>query len=60
VPKEGGISWPLFVGKINGLLLDVAENSPWDLIAGKADTATMDGIGIRPKSATLSTPEELG
>jgi hypothetical protein len=59
MPKEGWITWPQFVGQINGFLLDIAENSPRDLIAGKAYTATVDSLGIRPQSAALSIPEKL-
>ena len=59
VPKERRISWPQPVGKINGSLLNIAKNSPWNLIAGNANAATVDSHGFGPYSATLSIPEKL-
>jgi hypothetical protein len=59
MPKEFGISRPQAIGQINSFLLNPVKNTPWDLIASKADAATVDGISIGPKSATLSTLEKL-
>jgi hypothetical protein len=59
VPKERRISRPQLVGKVDGFLVYIAKNSPWDLIAGKTYAATVDGLGFGPYSATLSIPEKL-
>jgi len=59
MPKKFGISRQKLVGQTNGFLLDIAENSPWDLIAGKADTAAVDGLGIGPKPTALRAFEKL-
>ena len=59
MPTVGGVSRPEFVGQINGLLFDIPENSPWDFVAGKADSTAVDCFGIRPKPATSGAFEEI-
>jgi hypothetical protein len=59
MPKIGRVPRPEFVGQIHGVIQDIAENSPWKLLARPAEGAAVNGLSIRPKSATACILEEL-
>jgi hypothetical protein len=59
MPKERWVGRPDVVGQVHGLSQDITEDGPWNLLASMCESAAVDGLGIKPKSATPGSFEEL-
>ena len=59
VPQIGGIPRIEAIGELNGLVQDVPENRPTDLLPSFGEAASMDLIGFGPQAASPGSLEEF-
>ena len=59
MPKMGGVARLEAIGQLDGLLQNVLEDGPGNLLAGSRESATVYVPGVRPESAASGSFEEL-
>jgi hypothetical protein len=59
MPKIGGVARLEAVGQLDGLLQNILEDSPGNLLASSRESASVCLLDIRPESATPGSFEEL-
>jgi hypothetical protein len=59
MPKKGWVARREAEGQNHGFSQDITEDGPWNLFASVCESAAVQGLGIKPKSATPGSFEEL-
>lgn len=59
MPKKGRVPGPEFVSQVHGIIQDIPEDSPWQLLSRPTERAAMNSFRFRPESTAASISEEL-
>jgi len=59
MPKKRRVAWPEAVGQIHGFSQDITEDGPGNFLASMCESAAVDSLCIKPKSAPPGCLEKV-
>jgi hypothetical protein len=59
MPKKRRFAWPEPVGQIHSFSQEITEDGPWNFLTRMGESAAMDSLCIKPKSAPPGCLEEV-